>query len=172
MEATDEDIVSKLVQRYNAGKSWNAADGKRLDNINELPGTVPDDPAALETNHNANNEAAFLKAEQDKERLRTSTFLDKQRQMNLNEKTGDLFDKLDYSMKESEVNLLSAQKSTMSIAAAISKCSKLILDLDMKTEAASSIPCIESDPNDDFRSSVEKLVRCHLFELFALFIFT
>jgi hypothetical protein len=160
MATTYEEAVLKLVQRYNSGKSLNAADGKHLHIENALPGTVSEDSASNSTKHNAKTEAAIARAEEEKERQRTTSFLERQRKNNLRDQNGEVREKVDYSVMHSEVNLESAQKSTLSIAAAVSRCSKLILELDDKTNAANAIPCIETEDCDDFRSSIQTLVRC------------
>ena len=161
MAATYEEAVLKLVRRYNSGKSLNAADGKHLHIENALPGTVSDDLASNSTKHNGRTEAALARAEEEKERQRTAGFLERQRQINLrDQQNGEVREKVDYSVMHSEVDLESAQKSTLSIAAAVSRCSKLILELDDKTDAAIAIPCIENEDCDNFRGSIQKLVRC------------
>ena len=141
----------------------NAADGKHLHVENELPGAVSDHLAGNETKENAQNEMAILRAEEDRERQRTAAFLEKQRQANMKEQNGAVRDKVDYSIMQSEINIQNAQKSTLSITSTIARCSKLILKLDNKSEAAISIPCIDNEPVEDFQSSIQKLVRYNSF---------
>jgi hypothetical protein len=160
MQERDQDAISKLVKRYEAGESLNAADGKHFHVQIQLPGVVSDDLTEKEQSSKIKHDDE--KAYADSERERTVAFLERQRKLDLQDKSGqEARGKIDYSIMNSEINMLDAKNFTLSIAAAISRCSKIMLELDDKTEAAISIPSIDHEQHDDFRSSTEQLVRCH-----------
>ena len=161
MDATNEDAIFKLIQRYNSGQSLNLADGTDSKFGNVLPGAVSEILVANTTNNNAAAQLAFLEAEKEKERARqrTNELLDRQR-ANLKKQEGDSLDKVNYSLtQKSDVDLDAAKNVTLSIAAVMSRCSKLFLGLDEKTDAAGAMNDVENEDCEDFQDSIQKLAR-------------
>jgi hypothetical protein len=153
----NHNAVFNLIQRYNSGQSLNVADGQYVHIENELPGAI------IFSSSTADDEMFRLKLLQDekeRQRQRESALLEKQRQANLQEQHGFVREKIDYSIMQSEVKLDMAQKSTSLIAAAISKCSKLVLELDGNATAAADMPCINDENSEDFQSSIQQLFKC------------
>ena len=159
MEVSNHNAVFNLIQRYNSGQTLNVADGKYAHIENELPGAVSEVSSST-----ANDEISrhqLLQDEKERQRKRESAFLEKQRQVNLKEQHESARDKVDYSvMQKSEVDLDMAQKSASLIAAAMSKCSKLVLELDGNASAAGDMPCIDHEKSEDFHSSIQQLFKC------------
>ena len=158
MEASNHNAVFNLIQRYNSGQTLNVADGKYVHIENELPGAISEVSSST-----ANGEISrhqLLQDEKERQRHRENAFLEKQRQVNLKEQHESARDKVDYSVMQSEVDLGMAQKSASLIAAAMSKCSKLVLELDGNASAAGDMPCIDNEKSEDFHSSIQQLFKC------------
>jgi hypothetical protein len=158
MEASNHNAVFNLIQRYNSGQTLNVADGKYAHIENELPGAVLE--VSSSTANDEKSRHQLLEDENERQRQRESAFLEKQRQTNLKEQDESVRDKVDYSVMQSEVDLDMAQKSTSLIAAAVFKCSKLVLELDGNASAAGDMPCIDNEKSEDFYSSIQQLFKC------------
>jgi hypothetical protein len=156
MQGSNHDAITKLIQLYDSGKSLNAADGKCLQVRATLPGSVIEVSSITKTD--AQSQIAHSAAEKERLLQLRNEQLEKQRTAFSNEK--DSPEKIDYSVFKSDVSVKEAQKSTLSIAAALSRCSKVILRLDNRTDAAEKVPSIENEDHEDFQQSIRKLARC------------
>jgi hypothetical protein len=157
IEVSDQTAVFKLIQLHTSGKSLNAADGHYLQYRHGLPGAVSEETDAYE--YTQIEKSKDLNAEKEKQRQRDSDLLRRQREANAKDTNGQKNEKVDYSILKSEVSLESARNSTLSIATAVSRCSKIFLELDSNADAARDMPCVENEDCEDFQSSVQKLFR-------------
>lgn len=160
MEATGQDAVMKLIQLYTSGQSLNAADAKYLHLKHGLPGAVLENSVDYGSiRDDKKSQHLNLLAEQEQQHQRTALLLERQRAANAKEKMGYLKDKVDYSAMQSEVDFTSVRNSTISIATALSRCSKIVLELDNNSDAAGDVPCIENEDYEDLHGSMKNLTR-------------
>jgi hypothetical protein len=160
MEETGRDAVLKLIQLYTSGQSSNAADAQYLHHKHGLPGEVLENSVAnVSIRDHAKSQHLSLLAEKEQQHQRTNLLLERQRYANAKEKMGYMKDKVDYSAMQSEVDFTSAKNSTISIASAISRCSKIVLEIDKKYDAAGDVPCIENEEREDLQGSMQKLTK-------------
>jgi hypothetical protein len=158
MDATNEDAISKLIRLYNSGQSLNLADGTDFNVGNALPGAVSDILVAKTTNNNAGAQLA-RETEKEQARQRTNLLLERQR-ADLKKQDGELQGKSNDSLTiHSRIDLDAAKNVTLSIAAAMSRCSKLVLGLDEKTNATAEMNAVENEDCEDFQGSIQKLAR-------------
>jgi hypothetical protein len=159
MDATNEDAISKLIRLYNSGQSLNLADGTDFNVGNVLPGAVSEILVAKTTNNNAAAQLARIETEKEQARQRTNLLLERQR-ADLKKQDGDLQGKVNDSLTiYSRIDLDAAKNVTLSIAASMSRCSKLVLALDEKTYAADEMNAVENEDCEDFQGSIQKLAR-------------
>jgi hypothetical protein len=159
MEETRNDSIKTLIKLYTSGQSLNAADGKYLQHKHGLPGQVLQDSVEHLYVEGDKSQDSYMRAEKENQRRRTEALLQRQREANAKEKIAIVNEKVNFSAMKSEVNLESARSSTVSIAATISRCSKIILQLDNNCDAASEMPTIVDEDCQDFKSSIQALFR-------------
>jgi hypothetical protein len=159
MDATNEDVISKLIKLYNSGQSLNLADGTDLNGGNVLPGAVSEILVANATKNNAGAQLAILEKEKERQRQRTNALLERQR-ANMNQQESNSLDNIDHSLTQtSEVDMEAAKNVTLSIAAAMSRCSKLVLGRNDNTDAAGEMASVVNEDCVDFQDSIKQLAR-------------